>query len=136
MPDRAGRRSWASGSDKTRSSERLPTPGLSQQSGQRMAGPAIESTDLPPQETPAVGRQRLWRFLRAALRPGLVGAAAVYPLATVLARWDWHADVLTPFEIPALAITLLAMIASVRRRHFWLAGPLLALAVFQSMPLV
>jgi endonuclease/exonuclease/phosphatase (EEP) superfamily protein YafD len=103
-----------------------------------MAGTATtDPADLPPRSptVDSVGR-RAWRFVRSALLPALAVAAAVHPVATLLARWDWHADVLTSFGLPAQAITLLALIVSLQRRRFLLAGPLLGLAVFQITPLV
>lgn len=80
------------------------------------------------------GARRPWKLLRGAVLTALVAVAAVHPLATVLARWDWRADVLTPFGLPALAVTLLALltlaIGPLRGRR-WLMGPLVALAAWQ-----
>ena len=63
------------------------------------------------------------RFGRVALVAGLTGLALIHPLATFLARFDWHADLVTHFTVPALAVTLIAA-AGLVRRHAWLAlGP-------------
>src|SRR6476661_6352745 len=88
----------------------------------------------------ALGRQVARVELRHALRfrrlSGLLaGLALVHPLASVLAQSDWRADLLTHFQEPAFAVTLLALLAAWLRRQRWLAVPLLALAVTQAVPL-
>jgi endonuclease/exonuclease/phosphatase (EEP) superfamily protein YafD len=69
------------------------------------------------------------------LRLGLAGAALVHPVATQIARYDWHADLITHFTMPALAVTLLAAAGAIRR-HRWIAVALLGLALVQAVPLV
>lgn len=94
-----------------------------------------EAGENPPAPGPVRCR---WfaRRVRMVGLPVLIGAALVHPVATFLARWNWHADILTPFELPALMISLLAVAACLRLRRFRLAGPLLALVVAQGVPLV
>ena len=71
---------------------------------------------------------------RIALVAGLVGAALIHPLATLLARFDWRADLVTHFTVPALAVTLIVA-AGLVRRHPRLALGLGCLAVLQAVPL-
>lgn len=95
-----------------------------------MAASSIDSPNPPARIPP-----RLGRWARAAVLPLLVAASLVHPAATVLARWDWHADVLTPFGLPAAALTLLTLLVALGRRRFVLAGPALALVIYQLAPL-
>jgi endonuclease/exonuclease/phosphatase (EEP) superfamily protein YafD len=62
-----------------------------------------------------------------------VALALIHPLATLLARLDWHVDLLTHFTLPALAITLVVA-AALARRHPRLALVLGCLAVWQVEP--
>ncbi len=75
------------------------------------------------------------RFGRVALVAGLTGLALIHPLATFLARFDWRADLITHFTVPALAVTLIAA-AGLVRRHAWLALALGCLAIVQAAPLI
>ena len=65
------------------------------------------------------------------LAPLLFLLAWVQPAAQILARWDWRLDLLSHFQGPALAITLLAIVGMLltRRRSVLI---LLLLAVFQG----
>jgi endonuclease/exonuclease/phosphatase (EEP) superfamily protein YafD len=71
---------------------------------------------------------------RAGLVAGLVGVALIHPLATVFARLDWRADLITHFTVPALLVTLAAA-AILVRRHRRIALGLGLLAVLQAVPL-
>jgi endonuclease/exonuclease/phosphatase (EEP) superfamily protein YafD len=63
--------------------------------------------------------------------PASLGMAAlVHPLATLAARWDWRADLLTHFQEPALIVSLLA-VAALARHHRRAAAALAALALLQ-----
>jgi endonuclease/exonuclease/phosphatase (EEP) superfamily protein YafD len=73
-------------------------------------------------------------FGRVALVTSLVALALIHPVATILARFDWRADVLTHFTVPALAVTL-AVAAGLIRRHPRIALALLCLALWQGVPL-
>jgi endonuclease/exonuclease/phosphatase (EEP) superfamily protein YafD len=74
-----------------------------------------------------------------ALRPILtvtcVAAALVHPLALLLGRHLWIADLLSHFQEPALVATILAVLVSLRRHRFVAAG-LAFLAAFQIPPLL
>lgn len=86
----------------------------------------------------AAGSSRFSRMIRTfgRLLPLLLGAAALLqPLGSMLARYEWRADLLTPFQEPALAVTLVAILALVRR-HWRLAAALTVLAVIQAVPLL
>src|SRR4051794_17179767 len=74
------------------------------------------------------------RYGRATLVAGLTGLALIHPLATMLARLDWRADLITHFTVPALTVTLIAA-AGLVRRHPRVALMLGCLAVFQAVPL-
>jgi endonuclease/exonuclease/phosphatase (EEP) superfamily protein YafD len=94
-------------------------------------------SDLPaPRHEPAVEggvgrRQRLARWASISM---LVGAALIHPLAVVVARWDWRADLLTHFSGLALAVTLgSALVLALGRRR--LALGLVCLAAYQAVPL-
>jgi endonuclease/exonuclease/phosphatase (EEP) superfamily protein YafD len=63
-----------------------------------------------------------------------VALALIHPLATLLARVDWRADLLTHFTVPALVVTLVVAAALVRR-HRRVALALGCLAVCQAAPL-
>jgi endonuclease/exonuclease/phosphatase (EEP) superfamily protein YafD len=65
----------------------------------------------------------------------LAALALVHPLATLLARHDWRLDLVTHFQEPALAITLLALIAALWR-HRRLAICLGLLAATQLAPVL
>jgi endonuclease/exonuclease/phosphatase (EEP) superfamily protein YafD len=74
------------------------------------------------------------RFGRVALAAGLMGIVLIHPLATLLARFDWRADLVTHFTVPALTVTLIVA-AGLLRRHPRLALGLACLAVVQAAPL-
>ena len=63
------------------------------------------------------GRLAIVRKLARPLAWALAASSLVHPLATVLARLDWRADLLAHFREPALAISLAASasMASIRR---------------------
>jgi endonuclease/exonuclease/phosphatase (EEP) superfamily protein YafD len=65
---------------------------------------------------------------------GLVGVALVHPAATLLGRFDWRADLITHFLEPALAVTLIAA-AALLRKHPRIAFGLGCLAIFQALPM-
>ena len=70
-----------------------------------------------------------------AAKVACVIAALVHPVASLLSRVSWLADLLSHFQEPALAATLLAFGLTVAR-HRKLAGALLVLAIFQMSPLL
>jgi len=77
---------------------------------------------------PAPGRRKIPGMLG---KGSLVAAALAQPAAGLLARWDWRADLLTHFQEPALAATLLA-VAALACRHRRLAAALGLLAIGQA----
>jgi endonuclease/exonuclease/phosphatase (EEP) superfamily protein YafD len=87
---------------------------------------------VPSAETAAPQRPRLGRIL---LVSGLAGSALIHPAATLLARLDWRADLITHFLEPALAVTLVA-VATLFRRHPRIALGLGCLAILQTLPLI
>lgn len=64
---------------------------------------------------------------------GLV--ALVHPVAGLGARWDWRLDLISHFQEPALAASLIAA-AALARRHRRAAIAMLVLAIFQVEPVV
>jgi endonuclease/exonuclease/phosphatase (EEP) superfamily protein YafD len=66
----------------------------------------------------------------------LAAMALVHPAATLLARWDWRADLLTHFPEPALVVTLVAAAAAVAARWRKPATGLVLLAAAQAIPLL
>jgi endonuclease/exonuclease/phosphatase (EEP) superfamily protein YafD len=71
---------------------------------------------------------------RVAAVTSLVALALIHPLATLLARFDWRADLLTHFTMPALLVTLVVLAALVRRQPR-IALALGCLALWQAVPL-
>ncbi len=61
--------------------------------------------------------------------------ALVHPVASLLARVDWRADLLTHFREPALAVTVVAALLLVRT-HRWVAAGLICLSVAQATALL
>jgi endonuclease/exonuclease/phosphatase (EEP) superfamily protein YafD len=59
----------------------------------------------------------------------------ISPLAHLLARWDWHADLLTHFPEPALAVSFVTAIAWLRRNRLS-ALSFVILALWQLVPLL
>jgi endonuclease/exonuclease/phosphatase (EEP) superfamily protein YafD len=89
-----------------------------------------EATATPDDPTlPASPRRRLLPLLG-------VLPALVHPLATLLARQDWRIDVLTTFQLPAVAATVLAAAIALAGRRARLAGVLMGLAALQAAPLL
>lgn len=78
------------------------------------------------------GRARaVWRVVQGSF----VATALVYPIARALSRTFWLADLVSHFQEPALALTVVASAINARR-HPWIAIPLVLLAAFQTVPLV
>jgi endonuclease/exonuclease/phosphatase (EEP) superfamily protein YafD len=78
---------------------------------------------------------RLRRLLRGTLATGLVtGGACVRPLALLLARWDWRADLLTVFALPAVLAAVLAAACWQARRRPGAALAFLVAALAQAAP--
>ncbi len=76
------------------------------------------------------------RVLRNDLVIGvLTGGAALRPLAVLLARWDWRADLLTVFAMPAVVAAVLAASCWLSRRRPTAAVIFLLLAVAQTVPM-
>lgn len=75
------------------------------------------------------------RRLTQGIPPLLAILAFVHPIARIFARWDWRLDLLSHFQEPALAITLVALVATLwtRRRSVVL---LLLLTAFQVEPVL
>ena len=91
---------------------------------------------VPENATPAENPRRRWRLVCRPVVEGLcIAGALVHPVASLLSRYDWLADLLTHFQGPALGATALAVAATVRGRR-WLALVLAGLAVSQVGPLV
>jgi len=76
------------------------------------------------------------RRIARMIPPLLAALALAHPAAKLLARCDWRLDLLTHFQEPALALTVVAAAALLvaRRRRFAVA--LLVLAAFQLEPVV
>lgn len=84
----------------------------------------------------AAWRVGLRRVLRCNLViGGLTGGALLRPLAIPLAPWDWRADLLTVFAMPAIAAAVLAALCWMSRRRRAVAVTLLLLAIGQTIPL-
>lgn len=75
------------------------------------------------------------RRVMQGLPPLLMILAFVHPVARIFARWDWRLDLFSHFQEPALAVTLLAVVAMLwsRRRSVVV---LLLLAAFQAEPVL
>jgi endonuclease/exonuclease/phosphatase (EEP) superfamily protein YafD len=80
-------------------------------------------------------RARRLATLRRTLPWLLTAAALVHPLASLLARYDWRADLLTHFQEPAFAVSICAVIA-LAWRHRILAVAFAVLALFQLLALM
>ncbi|MBX6312485.1 MAG: endonuclease/exonuclease/phosphatase family protein, partial [Isosphaeraceae bacterium] len=65
----------------------------------------------------------------------LLAAALIHPVASLLARWNWIADMITHLQALALALTLAALVVSWNRHRIAALG-LLALAPLQIWPLI
>lgn len=88
---------------------------------------AVEPEPNPPRDAPA-GLRRRRRWVAVLATPALV-----QPAATALARWDWRADVLTHFQVPALVASIVAAALLWRLgRWRWPALTMLGLAALQS----
>jgi endonuclease/exonuclease/phosphatase (EEP) superfamily protein YafD len=87
----------------------------------------------PPPTTDATPRRR--RPIRAAVTAAVVAAALAHPVASALSRYDWLADLVSHFQGPALAASVLAALVTARR-HRRLALGLVVLAGFQVPPLL
>lgn len=85
---------------------------------------------------PAIPIGRIIRRLLAMLPALLTILAIIHPVARVFARWDWRLDLLTHFQEPAFAITLLAAVSMLLTKRRRMAVALLALAAFQVEPVV
>jgi endonuclease/exonuclease/phosphatase (EEP) superfamily protein YafD len=64
----------------------------------------------------------------------LAALALVHPLAAFLARFDWRPDLVSHFQEPALAVTLVALAAAIPRRKK-LAVAMGVLALVQALPM-
>jgi endonuclease/exonuclease/phosphatase (EEP) superfamily protein YafD len=64
----------------------------------------------------------------------LIAGALVHPVATLLSRSNWRAELFSHFQLLGLAVTLTAMAATVLRSR-WLAALLAVAAVLQAIPL-
>lgn len=86
------------------------------------------STPLIRTRPPARGRRGLALALAASL------PALVHPAARLMARSDWRADLLTHFQVPALAASIVGAVAmGTLGRNRWASATLAALAVSQAM---
>jgi endonuclease/exonuclease/phosphatase (EEP) superfamily protein YafD len=65
----------------------------------------------------------------------LVAASLVHPMAKLLARYDWRADLLTHFESPAFFLTIFALVIALWRKSRIAGVLLLLLAAVQFEPL-
>ena len=76
----------------------------------------------------------LARTLLARLPIAVAVAALVHPLASLGARWDWRLDLISHFQEPALAVTIVAALLLLARRHRRAALAFAVLAIFQVEP--
>jgi len=86
----------------------------------------------PLAKTPASNRpvrRRYWVVIP------LFTAALVHPLAQAAARLNWRFDLISHFQEPALALTLLGLVAALWFRTKNFAALLLALSIYQILPL-
>ncbi len=88
--------------------------------------PLPTSRAVPPSR-----RRRLGRSIAIALAAG----AAIHPVARLLARHDWRADLLTHFDLLALLASLVATIAALATRRRGAAVVLGTLALLQAWPI-
>ncbi len=92
---------------------------------------SVSEPPIPVVEGSAPRRWTISKLVRAAI---LVGAL-VHPCVSLLSRYVWLADLITHFQEPALAVTVVA--AAVWLRKSWRVAAVLAvLAAFQVVPLV
>ncbi|QDV36118.1 endonuclease/exonuclease/phosphatase family protein [Tautonia plasticadhaerens] len=91
--------------------------------------------DPGPMTTPGPAPPRPPRRMRRGLPLAVAAAlpALVHPTARLLARADWKADLLTHFQVPALAASILGAVAmGTLGKNRWAAAALAALAVSQA----
>ena len=81
------------------------------------------------------GPSRAWRWIVRSAQVASVTAALVHPAASLLGRTSWIADLISHFQEPALAASVLASVL-VLRRFPRLGFALLLLAAWQLVPLV
>ncbi len=67
---------------------------------------------------------------------GSIAIALVHPLATVLDRRLWVADLICHFQEPALVASCVAVVLAIASKRRRIAAALLVLAVVQTLPLV
>ena len=91
--------------------------------------PAIREADPGRSSCEAAPRRRA--FPRGLWVAAMVAAALAQPAAGLAGRWDWRADLLTHFQEPALAVSLVSA-AATARRHRRLAMMLGVLAASQA----
>ena len=91
-------------------------------------------TDASRERPPKPGSSRL-RGLWPGARVGCIAAALVEPVAGLLSRYHWLADMFTHFQEPAFAITVVALAANARS-HRKTSLVLTILAAIQLLPLV
>jgi endonuclease/exonuclease/phosphatase (EEP) superfamily protein YafD len=104
-------------------------PGPALDKGPGIGPGAGESGEVRP-VSPGAARGGTGRSFLRRIPAALGILALVHPLAKLLARWDWRADLLTHLQEPALVVTLLAIVA-LARRHRRVTIALAALAALQ-----
>ena len=67
---------------------------------------------------------------------GGLALATAHPLATVLDRRFWIADLVCHFQEPALVVTCVAAVLAIFSKRRWIGAALVALVVFQTLPIV
>jgi endonuclease/exonuclease/phosphatase (EEP) superfamily protein YafD len=66
---------------------------------------------------------------------GLFLVAWIHPIAQVTARLNWRLDLMTHFQEPALAVTILGLCVALLFRRRVFAALLLGLSLYQAVPL-
>jgi endonuclease/exonuclease/phosphatase (EEP) superfamily protein YafD len=77
-------------------------------------------------------RRRLGRWFVL----GVIGIALVHPVGSLLGRRFWIADLISHFQEPALVATCVASVVAIAAKRRRIAVGLVALAVFQTFPLL
>jgi endonuclease/exonuclease/phosphatase (EEP) superfamily protein YafD len=88
---------------------------------------------LPHAKQAASDRPTAWRRLVVV---GLFLTALIHPIAQLTARLNWRLDLATHFQEPALAVTVVGLIAALLSRNRVFAALFLGLGLYQAIPLM